>query len=259
MPHYSSLRLKKHFTGAPSNYTGAETQKTPLGHESQPICPSYSNQFYKGAIQQPEKPGIDGRPPLAFSTGTPSMSRRRKACNRPILDLHVEMPSVASNGQSRSEDDASDISEDEPNTPLSLPFSRAKGSDNPCTPENQHHSAILSPKAPRFANVCHNNNARWIPTPTEGVLPSLSETEVVEFTSTAYSLEEPYLHKSDNNQEIEVSNSTITRPRFKDRALSWLSVPRKYTVTEDIEKAPPLASPLIVYSNTSNRVLAART
>lgn len=180
--------------------------------------------------------------------GTPSMSRRRKACNGQVLNLHVEIPPITA----RNEISENDITDNELLTPSFILFQHSNANDIPCTPESQHHTAIPSPQAPRLMNYRGKCNTRWMPTPTEGVLPKWPENHTISPIASGITsplATGPITETSPIDLERPaVEHTEMSRPKLADRALSWLSIPRRYE-SEDNDDTLQLASPLIVSSS----------
>ena len=216
-----------------------------FGHPSQSFCSSLQNDCSNSSMKlfDSNKCG----PKIVNHCGTPSMSRRRGACNGQVLNLHVEIPPITA----RDEISGNDITDNKLLTPSFMLFQHLNVNDNPCTPESQYHTAIPSPQAPRLVNYRGKRNTRWMPTPTEGVLPKWPENHTIspiasDITSplaTGSVTETSFM----NSERSGIENTEMSRPKLADRALSWLSIPRRYE-SEDGDDTLQLASPLIVSS-----------
>ena len=158
------------------------------------------------------------------------MSRRRKACNRPVLNLHVDLPSAYPFSSSiemladdRHESTSSGLT---PFTTSLRPF-LSENELNPSTPLGQCHKCpLVPPEIPRGIGVTRIRTDRWIPTPTEGVLPSPSCTSTIPspLSSSSYENSE---ESSDSNSSLTSSTERMkTRPGMPGRAMSWLSMPK---------------------------------
>lgn len=190
--------------------------------------------------------------PRAHINNTTSMSKRRQACNRPTLNLHVNIPPPpASSSLSRLLYDTSGTytpasgRASSTASPLPFPnFNRERGS-NPVTPADQCIKEPLHPpEMPRMINVRRHIVGRWVPTPTEGVLPTLSSVtaEITPDCSPSSELSAEF-DSSDIPRNILQGHSQQRRPRIPARAVSWLSY-RKSNDSKDDEDA--LDSPFTV-------------
>ena len=173
------------------------------------------------------------------SNETASMSRRRKACNRPILNLRVDLPPVSGHfgldiSPTTESCGTSDLT---PCSAFSLHVGQSAGPRdglNPMTPLDQcHKNPLAPPEIPRVVNTHRRAVGRWIPTPTEGVLPSLSCASSV---SSPLSTTSPKSSSESSSNGSSGSNSTEhmqSRPRLSGRNLSWLSMPQQASELHD--------------------------
>lgn len=193
--------------------------------------PSYISQLYGDPIPCVETDSGVYTKPSDFSTSltrasdTLSMSRRRQACNRPTLDLRLAIPppavfpSLSCTGARQSTSGTIAPNHSAASFQI-LPIPNPERSSNPRTPIDQcYKSLVASPKAPRRIGSHHN---RWIPTPTEGVLPA-----VLAATNPQISISDS---ASDCNhaQSNAINIGQLTRPKLSGRSLSWLSTPRTF-------------------------------
>ena len=186
---------------------------------------------------------LDSSPNLTIP---PSMSRRRQACNRPTLKLHVEIPRAT-------------ISHAAPGllssgaTPLTAsfhPFKLISAMENGISPRTPVDKCALVPDGPpEISRMIDMRNAmvgRWMPTPTEGVLPSA-------YAKVSFSPEEPLSTISSDSEGSDSTRSTVTlgsgnakaRPSIGKREVSWLSVHRsgQGSVPNSSALSSPFATP----------------
>lgn len=155
------------------------------------------------------------------------MSRRRQACNRPTLKLQVDIP------RSNMPTETSGLGASG-ETPLTASFphfkflSALENGISPKTPVDRCAPVANGP--PEISRMIDARSAlvgRWMPTPTEGVLPS----GCMEISSSPA---EVIPANSGDSEASDSSQSTITlgsqnvqeRPSVGKRAQSWLSVRR---------------------------------
>ncbi|KAL5490408.1 hypothetical protein ACEPAI_5241 [Sanghuangporus weigelae] len=194
-------------------------------HETESNAKSYSSRAW-----QPKRATMR-------SSESSSMSRRRKACNRPILNLHVDLPPVSSHfglgiSPNAEESDSGPVSSGL--TPYSVacrPFGHLQHGSSPSTPLEQcHKGPLVLPEIPRVVDVRRHNVGRWIPTPTEGVLPSPSYASSTSSPSSIASTED-----SDSSSGSSVKSSATERmpprPKLTKMTLSWLSMPKHASQT----------------------------
>ncbi|KAL5511544.1 hypothetical protein ACEPAH_4761 [Sanghuangporus vaninii] len=168
-----------------------------------------------------------------------SMSRRRKACNRPILNLHVDLPPVSSQfglGISPNAEESDPGAVFSGLTPYSVacrPFGNLQDGLSPSTPLEQCHKCpLVPPEIPRVIDIRRHNVGRWIPTPTEGVLPSPSYASSA---SSPTSIASPEGSDSSSGSSVKSSATERMQPRPKltKKTLSWLSMPKHTSQTLD--------------------------
>lgn len=155
----------------------------------------------------------------------PSMSRRRQACNRPTLKLQVQIP-PAGISPAAAEQPVSG------NTPLTASFhpfkliSAIENGSSPRTPvEKCAQFPDAPPEIPRMIDVRHAMVGRWMPTPTEGIVPSAVPIDSpVAGLSSVYSTSDG--SSSSCSNITEGPTMPRNRPRLGMRQDSWLSVHR---------------------------------
>ncbi|EJD05939.1 uncharacterized protein FOMMEDRAFT_153286 [Fomitiporia mediterranea MF3/22] len=189
-----------------------------------------------------------------------SFSRRRRACNRPILNCRVELPPVDNRSSFVTENLSSSNHESTHCmlTPSTIPVhpslvrTTSEVELYPSTPVEQcHKNPTVPPEIPRLIDVQRNTVGRWIPTPTEGVLPSFSTFSASSSSDSVSSCERS---SESSSSESALSNATErihARPSLPKRALSWLSLPTQNAPDEHSSPLNHGTSP-----DTSNEISA---
>ncbi|KLO18531.1 hypothetical protein SCHPADRAFT_936030 [Schizopora paradoxa] len=144
-----------------------------------------------------------------------SIARRRQARDGVQLDFHVQIPrnTYLEAQQSSAEDGDIRLS------PSCLFDLGSKSSMNPITPAERGMSTPVVPKAPRLIDFRGGSFAksRWLPTPNEGVLPTVNLASMTPPSPTTNTR----VSKS-ATLDSKIHPGT-TRPSLVNRSLSWLS------------------------------------
>lgn len=187
--------------------------------------------------------------PASRISDTPSMTRRRQANNRPMLSLHVDIPSPSVNnslmpnarGAKDSSIPGSVTASVTPSLLASFALAHPLDSSNPVTPLEQCSKGPPTlPEAPRMIDMRRNKPGRWAPTPTEGVLPELSYTA----TNSPSSLEcDEDMDISTKSKSSPEANRFPARPGIPPRSGSWLSYHKRTEVMGEDNGSAALASP----------------
>ena len=179
-----------------------------------------------------------------------SMSRRRQACNRPALKLIIDMPPALSSsykpGASCSNKTTSSVIS--PYLSPSAPFRLVTTPVSyPSTPVERNCEAPLEPpQITRSNSVNHRKGDRWMPTPTEGVLPSMKLSPVLlsPVVTTSPQVSKTNHGKVDCDQS---ANYVSARPYHLVRSNSWLSSSQSFCSNHGELEA--LASPIAIGKN----------
>ncbi|KAH8117457.1 hypothetical protein DFH11DRAFT_1575121 [Phellopilus nigrolimitatus] len=223
-------------------------------------APSYVSQLYGDIIPYAEN-GSEIHllhPSSARADKTSSMSKRRKACNRPTLNLLINIPppvahrSLPNIGDVITPDTSISSSSSSALSRPSFAFAFEEGV-SPITPIDQcHKGPLVPPEAPRIINVQRSLAGRWIPTPTEGVLPFLTCAAAA---SSPDSIVSSGSGNEFRNREPDRSGAKElnlkARPKMSRRSLSWLSIPKRL-VAGELQADTALASP---FATSGPRVL----
>ena len=177
---------------------------------------------------------------VANDSLTPSMSRRRQACDRPTLNLRVKIPTSAFSPAHLGPPTSG-------TTPITPSFFTAANHMSPVTPTEKLSEVPLEPpKIPRMIDMRRNMAGRWMPTPTEGVIPLASRSGDTSPVSS-----EASENSSDSSGATSTRSSateapeSYKRPKAAPRSLSWLSIPKRRLADTDSDSlSSPFASDL---------------
>lgn len=189
----------------------------------------------------PEDSTLDSFPNMQVGVDrdTPSMSRRRQACNRPTLKLTVNIPSATSSSAHLGPP----TSNATPITPSFLPSSSAANRMSPSTPiEKRMNTPLGPPEIPRVIDMRRNMAGRWMPTPTEGIIPAVPSAESSSPITSACS-NGSSTGNFCRSSSIVGSAGCSERPKLGNRALSWLSIPVRGDGQHGRDDLDALASP----------------
>lgn len=145
-----------------------------------------------------------------------SIAQRRQARDGVSLDFRVQMPRAMKLHPRNSNSDEGDARL----SPSCLFQMGCTASTNPITPIDQcGMSTPVVPKAPRLIDFRRGSFAkgRWLPTPTEGVLPTVALDSM---SPPSPDTNTPGLRTASLDTKIL---SAATRPSLLNRSLSWLS------------------------------------
>ena len=184
----------------------------------------------------------------------PSITTRRRVNNRQLINLHVDIPPFTNSTFSPSVSGGKGRKTPGSDSACSTPMSGARKalspalmtlqSSNPVTPIEQCSNGLpVLPEAPRMIDVHRNISGRWVPTPTEGVVPALSYAVINSPTTTS---EETDCSLMDSESSMScTTKGHQRRSKVSSRRGSWLSYPKRFEHLKGEDYSDTLASPFV--------------